>query len=67
MGLLSLQDRLRGDFLMLLKYLKGNFKEQRNTLSIYTKYKMKKMGLNLDKRVLRQNIIIINIEIGYCP
>lgn len=25
------------------------------------------MGLNLDKRVLRQSIIIINIEIGYCP
>lgn len=27
----------RGDFLILLKYLKANFKEERNTLPIFTK------------------------------
>lgn len=26
---------LRGDFLILLKYVKGNFKEERNTINLY--------------------------------
>lgn len=36
-GLLSLEICLRGDFLILLKYIKGNFKGERNMLSIYNK------------------------------
>lgn len=38
---------LRDDFLILLKYIKSNFKEERKALSIYTKYKMKENGITI--------------------
>lgn len=41
---------LRGDFLILLKYIKGNFKEERNTLSIYTKYKLRENGIKFQQK-----------------
>lgn len=40
---------LRGDFL-ILKHIKGNFKEERNTLSIYTKYKMRENGIKFQQK-----------------
>lgn len=41
---------LRGDFLILLKYIKGNFKGERNTLSIYIKYNKRKNGIKFQQK-----------------
>lgn len=41
---------LRGDFLILLKNIKGNFKQERSTLSIYTKYKMRENGIKFQQK-----------------
>lgn len=40
----------RGDFLILLKNIKGNFKQERSTLSIYTKYKMRENGIKFQQK-----------------
>lgn len=40
----------RGDFLILFKHLKANFKEERNTLPIFTKYKMRQNGIEFRQK-----------------
>ena len=58
---------LRGDFLSLFKYKRVILRKKRTHYQFIQSTRWEKMGLNFNKRVLRQSIIIINIEIGYCP